>query len=567
MSAPTPRRGQPTEAEIPALLEFSSVINSSLDLPFILDTLLFTLLGKLLVTKGVILLWRSGHLFSVVNGKGVPKSIIGTELTVRSRSRRPFAVTPSLNQQLAESGIGRLYPIIAQDAVIGYFGSALSTRRPADAETERFVQTILGMAATAIGKSASYQQVRSVNRALDGKVHQLKTLFELAKEFGGILDRERLLKMFSLTLMGQVGTSRYAICLKDAPGIYSRINGAAIEQEASLLFATVRSPMLTSDLPKTKKFAALTARLMHEKIAALVPLQLQNDVKGILCLGERLRGNTYSTEDLEFVFSLANLAFVSLENSRLFDEAIEKKKLESELLIAREIQQGLLPGTLPEIPGFDVAAVNISSKQVGGDYYDVLLNDDGHAVIAIGDVSGKGTPASLLMANVQATVHALVPFRLRLSDATARINDLIHRNTGSDKFITFFWGIVDPATKVFRYVNAGHNQPFVLRADGSIERLSEGGLILGIMRTMIPYEEGSVELRSGDAVVMFTDGVSEAMNTSGVDYTEERLEQFILGLGGRSAAEILTAIKNEIQLYTVGAPQSDDITMVVLKAV
>ena len=567
MSAPTPRRGQPTEAEIPALLEFSSVINSSLDLPFILDTLLFTLLGKLLVTKGVILLWRSGHLFSVVNGKGVPKSLIGTELTIRSRSRRPFCVPPSLNQQLSDAGIGRLYPIVAQDAVIGYFGSALSTRRPVDAETERFVQTILGMAATAIGKSASYQQVRSVNRALDGKVHQLKTLFELAKEFGGILDRERLLKMFSLTLMGQVGTSRYAICLKDAQGIYSRINGAAIEQEAALLFATVRSPMLTADLPSSKKFSALRSKLSHEKIAALVPLQLQNDVKGILCLGERLRGNTYSTEDLEFVFSLANLAFVSLENSRLFDEAIEKKKLESELLIAREIQQGLLPGTLPEIPGFDVAAVNISSKQVGGDYYDVLLNDDGHAVIAIGDVSGKGTPASLLMANVQATVHALVPFRLRLSDATARINDLIHRNTGSDKFITFFWGTVDPSTRLFRYVNAGHNQPFVLRADGSIERLSEGGLILGIMRTMIPYQEGSVELRSGDAVVMFTDGVSEAMNTAGVDYTEERLEQFILGLRGRSAAEILTAIKNEIQLYTVGAPQSDDITMVVLKAV
>jgi len=293
---------------------------------------------------------------------------------------------------------------------------------------------------------------------------------------------------------------------------------------------------------------------------------MQNEVKGVLCLGERLRGGAYSESDLEFIFSLANLAFVSLENSRLFDEAMEKKKLESELLIAREIQQGLLPRTIPEVSGFEIAAVNISSKQVGGDYYDVIPTEDGRCVIVIADVSGKGTPASLLMANVQATVHALVPFQLALSVATARINDLIYRNTGSDKFITFFWGSIDPSTKKFQYVNAGHNPPFVLRKNGSIERLTEGGLILGIMKTVMPYQEGSVTLYSGDSVIMYTDGVSEAMDKNGNDYTEERLEEFVAQQTGKSAEQILAAIKTEIQHYTIGAAQSDDITMVVFKA-
>jgi sigma-B regulation protein RsbU (phosphoserine phosphatase) len=221
---------------------------------------------------------------------------------------------------------------------------------------------------------------------------------------------------------------------------------------------------------------------------------------------------------------------------------------------------------LPLIDEFEIAAENISSKQVGGDYYDVIPTDNGKFIITIADVSGKGTPASLLMANVQATVHALVPFQLPLSVATARINDLIYRNTSSDKFITFFWGSLNSQTKKFQYVNAGHNPPFVLRRDGTIERLTEGGLILGIMKTTMPYQEGSVQLYSGDSVILFTDGVSEAMDTKGNDYTEERLEDFIRTLNGKSAPAMLTEIKNEIQQYSSGAAQSDDITLIVFKA-
>ena len=315
---------------------------------------------------------------------------------------------------------------------------------------------------------------------------------------------------------------------------------------------------LVENLAKQKKFALVAEFLAQLGIVAVVPMQIQNQVKGAVLLGEKLRGADYTKGDLEFLYSLANLAIISIENARLFREAIEKQKMEDELAIAREIQQGLLPTTLPKIAGFELAAINITSKQVGGDYYDVLPMHFDEYVLAIGDVSGKGTPAALLMANVQAALRAFAPMGLSLPAATARINDLTCRNTGRDKFITFFWGSLNSATKEFRYVNAGHNPPFLLRADGKIERLELGGIILGLMSTLTPYQEGSVTLASGDVIVMFTDGVSEAMNAQEVDFTEERLEEVLKTIRTKSPSEIIHGIQAALETHTQGTPQSED---------
>ncbi len=558
-----------SNSDLLPLLEFSTVVNSSLDLRFILGTVLLTMMGKLLVTRGVVLLRKDGKIFHVENGKGIAKEILHTDITLSRLTKKSFTVKNgegSFKNILTKNGINRFFPIVSQDAVMGYFGIAENPHRVMTSEQKKFVETLINISAAAIEKGLTFDELKNVNRSLDGKIQQLKTLFELGKGFSGILEREKLLKLFSLTLMGQVGTNRYAICLKDGTSIYSRIDGTTMEVDKKAVCELVTSPMLTGQLPAKKKYAKLREYFSAQKIAAVIPLQLQNEVKGVLCLGERMRGGSYTQSDLEFIYSLANLAYVSLENSRLFDEAIEKQKLENELLIAKEIQQGLLPRELPEIKNFETAAVNISSKQVGGDYYDVITAPSGEFIFVIADVSGKGTPASLLMANVQATVHALVPMNLSLSETTSRINDLIFRNTSSDKFITFFWGSLNPSSNQFHYVNAGHNPPFVLRANGMIERLQDGGLILGIMKTMMPYQEGMIELHSGDSVIMFTDGVSEAMNVDGVDYTDERLEVFVKELNGKSAAAILDTIRVEIQQYSEGAPQSDDITIMVFRA-
>ncbi len=553
------------------LFEFSKIVNSSLDVKFVLGTVLLTMMGKLLLSKGVVLLKSKGKIFRIENVKGLPQTMLKEEIIFQRVPRRSFSIAAKEKHhalpRLSEIGITRFFPIVSHDEVIGFFGIAERAERKLTADDKNFVEALINISAAAVEKGISFEEIKSVNRTLDGKIQQLKTLFELSKEFSAVLERKKLLKFFTLTLMGQVGVNRYAICLRDGETISSRVHTQTIDAHKNLVFTSINQPVLAAELPKKKIFQKLLSDCVQENIEAFIPLQVQNEVQGMLCLGKRMNGRPYSQEDLEFIYSLGNLAITSLENARLFGETIEKEKLENELLLAKEIQQGLLPKYLPAISGFEIFAMNVSSKQVGGDYYDVIPLHDEKFIVAIGDVSGKGTPASLLMANVQATIRALSSFPLTLSDATARVNDSVYHNTAIDKFITFFWGTLDARSKNFRYVNAGHNPPFVLRADGTIERLTEGGIILGVMKATVPYQEGTVQLFSGDTVVLFTDGVSEAMNKEGEDYTEERLEQFLRTVASQSAKEILLSIHKEIVDYSEGAAQADDITLVVFKCV
>ncbi len=558
-------------ADITPLFEFSNVVNSSLDLKFILGTVLLTLMGKLLLSKSVVLIKTSEKHFRIENSKGISIDLAAQELFFPRILRKSYALSQTMSPdetQLFKSGIVRMFPIVSHGIVLGFFGIGKRANNGKLTTTEKsFVEAIISISAAAIEKGIAFDEIKNVNRALDEKIQELRTLFELSKEFNAIFDREKLLKLFTFTLMGQVGASRYAVCLKDGETVSSRIDTRRLGEFKQVLFENITSPVLVSDLQRKKVLLDLRVACQEQSIVALIPLQVQNEVKGMLCVGERLRKGSYSNSDLEFIYSLGNLAIISLENTRLFYEAVEKQKMENELNIAREIQKGLLPRSMPAIPGLDLAALNISSKQVGGDYYDVIVLENGNCVIAIGDVSGKGTPASLLMANVQATIRTLVHFDLPLSEMTSLVNRLICDNTGSDKFITFCWGIFDPKTKIFRYVNAGHNYPFVVRSDKSIARLTEGGIILGVTKEAAPYNEGTVQLMVGDVVVMFTDGISEAMNVEGIDYTEEKVEEFLRNIGPMTAQGVLDKVQNEIARYTSGAPQSDDITLVVMKCI
>ncbi|MFQ6112523.1 MAG: PP2C family protein-serine/threonine phosphatase [bacterium] len=182
----------------------------------------------------------------------------------------------------------------------------------------------------------------------------------------------------------------------------------------------------------------------------------------------------------------------------------------------------------------------------------------------IADVSGKGAPASLLMSNLQASLHALVHTGLEISEMTGTINNLIYQNTGLDKFITYFYAVLNLQEKTFTYVNAGHNPPYVFHKDGSFQTLEEGGLILGMMPNMA-YEKGTVTLKSGDCLVMFTDGVSEAMNANGEEFDEKRIEACVLDNFNLSAEDVLQKIVSSVKHFAEGRPQADDITLLLIK--
>jgi sigma-B regulation protein RsbU (phosphoserine phosphatase) len=213
-----------------------------------------------------------------------------------------------------------------------------------------------------------------------------------------------------------------------------------------------------------------------------------------------------------------------------------------------------------------VAAGSRFSLEVAGDYYDVITVDDTQTVLAVGDVSGKGAGAALLMANLQASLRTAIGVGVKLSDAVARINDLIHRNTSPEQYITFIVGVFNSATSEFVYVNAGHNSPIVIRANGETELLETGGLILGCLPG-VAYEEGVVRLNSGDLLFMFTDGVSEAMNDDNEEFGEDRIRDFIVVHRTLSPSDILSQLEEAVNHFCGREPNEDDSTVLIARRV
>jgi sigma-B regulation protein RsbU (phosphoserine phosphatase) len=557
-----------------ALFEFSKVINSSLDLRFILSHILLTIMGKILSTKGMVVLEKAKGKYAIEMVKGFPAELQNAELTIKRIPQSLFHVDKLRASQhpwlkpLKKHGVRILLPMFIADRPIGFlgFGERFSAKKLSTME-ETYLRSLANISATAVEKSRTIIELQQVNRKLDRKIQELNTLFELGKEFGALLDPDKLIRLFVFSLLGQIGVSRYLISLRDRSDMKvaaSRLDGPAPQSELLMMLTSERGATRVSDMV-VKQAVDVRETLHGLGLHVVVPMQTQGIAKGVVLLGEKLSKEEFNDSDLELVSSLSNLVMISLENARLFQEAIEKQKLEDELLIAREIQKGLLPSVIPTIAGIEIAAVNISSKQVGGDYYDVLPIDNHRYIIAIGDVSGKGTPAALLMANLQATIRALSPLGLPLNEFTQRVNELMCNNTGGNKFVTFFWGIIDESSKAMTYVNAGHNYPFLLHANGSVERLDKGGMILGVMKTAPPYEQETIRLHPGDLLVLFTDGVSEAMTKDSVEYGENRLEELLPTIRHLSAHEITEEIYKDVQRHTKGAPQSDDITMMVVK--
>jgi len=241
---------------------------------------------------------------------------------------------------------------------------------------------------------------------------------------------------------------------------------------------------------------------------------------------------------------------------------IHQREQEREIAEAKAIQEKLLPREIPQLPGYEIAGAWRSAGIVGGDYFDVLpLNEDALG-ICIADVAGKGMPAALLMSNLQAAVRGLSSASVAPNRLCKRLNSLVYQNTASDRFITFFYAQMDGAARRLSYVNAGHNAPFLVRRDGSHERLREGGGVLGIFDTQ-NYEMGTASLQAGDRVVLFTDGVTEASNALEEEFGEARLLRVLQehrAHDARSLQEVILAAVSEFS----GGQRTDDATLVVL---
>jgi serine phosphatase RsbU (regulator of sigma subunit) len=295
----------------------------------------------------------------------------------------------------------------------------------------------------------------------------------------------------------------------------------------------------------------------------LVPIMHDVDCIAVLLLGARREHDKYSAEELSLLSLLASQVSAALINIELLKEVVEKRVLEEELNIARSIQLRLLPSMPPRLDRYEVSALSLSSKQVGGDYYD-FLHRGPLLAIAVADVSGKGVPASLLMASLQASLRSNMDRMERPVELVSRLNTMMCETTTEDKFATLFYGCLDMERDMLTYTNAGHVFPALLRKDGRIDVLGYSGLILGVLPEF-RYENQSLGLEAGDTLVVTSDGVTEAMNEEGELFGEDRFYAFLPTLTELSAGEVRDAIVERVDRFSSPKGASDDLTILVLR--
>jgi len=315
------------------------------------------------------------------------------------------------------------------------------------------------------------------------------------------------------------------------------------------------------------------AKLAQLHAELLLPLSARDKLLGFISLGPKRSDEPYSGSDVRLLKSVAAQTGLALENARLMsaiaEEVAQRERLNREVEIAREVQERLFPQTLPPIQGLEYAGACRPALGVGGDYYDFLALPGGQLGIAIGDVSGKGIAAALMMASLQASLRGEATRAPdNLAALVSNVNRLVYEASASNRYATFFYAQYNPESSQLSYVNAGHNPPMLFHcANGTwqVSRLETGGTVVGLMQTF-PYEQSAVPMGAGDVLVAFTDGISEAMNDRDEEWGEEKLVETVKCCANLSAPEMITRIMQSADGFVAGARQHDDMTLVVRRA-
>jgi sigma-B regulation protein RsbU (phosphoserine phosphatase) len=391
-----------------------------------------------------------------------------------------------------------------------------------------------------------------------------------------------------LLRQGNLFRLRYAHGIPDAGDIFladnsSTVRSLTIDRSPKRVYRERPDPWLALAAPAE---VSILDRLDAE---LLLPLQGRASLNGVMVLGPKLSEEPYSRSDRQLLSSVSLQTGLAIESNTLVhnlaQESAGRQRINREIEIAREVQERLLPQIYPVVPGVEFAGFSRTAQEVGGDYYDFIQLENGRLGIAIGDVSGKGISAALLMASIRAALHGLTfAGTLDLARLMQGLNRIIYDSSTSNRFVTFFFAEYDPVTRTLGYVNAGHNAPVILRAPApqlnsggstveraagddppcTVERLETGGPVVGIFSD-VQYQQGCIQLRAEDALVAFTDGISEAMTADYEEWGEERLIAEASLCTHRSAQEIVSALVASADRFVAGAAQNDDLSVVVLK--
>jgi len=511
-------------SRLESLLESAKVLGSSLKLEDQLSHLARTIMGRLLITRCVIAVGER-----VVISRGAP-------------ALKPGAAFPA---DPGAHGLATVHRIGLAEDPQGLLGLGTPANGPLSPSELEFLEALLALAATSIANARAHQEVLARNQ-------ELRALLDLARGIAAAIDPEEVAGLLMLTLAGRYALRTHALVTwSEGHTNVRRVRGLHDIEEAAW----------RERLGEAIEPAADGALL-------LFPIRTGETTAGVVALGPRATGVAYTEADVEFISSLVAQAAVALDNAWRFQDTLYRQHLEEELTLAASIQKDLFPGQLPALRFTESAARNRQAREVGGDYYDALpVGAPGHEaphLFAVADISGKGVAASLLMANIQATLRAVLASESALPIVATRTSNLLYASTPGSKYATAILVQYDPLNGACEYVNGGHNEGVVLRRDGSVDLLRATGLPVGLLPNR-EFDSARFAMEPGDLLLLYSDGVPEACTRDNEEFGLERAIQCLREAQHQPPEVILDRLFQEIDRFAGGAPQHDDITALVVK--
>ena len=421
-----------------------------------------------------------------------------------------------------------------------------------------------------------YVDIALVSSERRSAVSELSIVVEATQRLNSTLDLAELIDIILHLATRYTGADRGTVFLLDRERdeIWSLV-GLGLEKEEIRLPASrgiagwvAQHGEIVNllDAYEDPRFEPEVDRRLNYRTRSLLCLPIRNkdgQTTGVLQLLNK-KGGPFQAADVSLLGSLSVHVALALENAQLHRDVLAKQRMERDLALARSIQLGLLPEKSPQIEGFELEASHQTSLEVGGDYYDFIPLGSQTMLNVVADVEGKGVGSAMVMANLQATLHALIAHVHSLERLVSALNDRMLADTRGQKYMTMYLSILDQRNKTLHYVNAGHVPPILLRADGSVEYLREGGMVVGLFPN-VPFERGNVKLNSGDILAGYTDGITEASNPEDEEFGYDRLVELLKKHRNASAREIVDYTLAEVERFSRGGTHEDDRVMLVMK--
>lgn len=408
--------------------------------------------------------------------------------------------------------------------------------------------------------------------------NRLGLVYQLSKTFNSSLDLEDVLNTVMDEVIAAVKAERGFLVLRQPDGEldFRAARGVEHDNIADPEFEISRgvvgqvieqgNGLLTSDAQQDERFQSRQS-VMSLGLRSILcsPLQVKDQILGAIYVDNRLHAGIFTQDDLELLNAIASSAATAIENARLYEVAVDKGRMDQELSMARRVQTGLIPDKIPELSGWEFAASWLPAREVAGDFYDFLPAEGDGVGLVIADVTDKGMGAALFMALTRSMLRASLEGSKSPAEAISKANRLIVANSSSAMPVTLFYGELRPDRDELVYVNAGHNPPFIYRAKSEkFDELGRTGIVLGVDDTLV-LEQDTVKVNSGDVVVFYTDGVTDALNSDERAFGEDRLKQAILDSASGTAQEVAVGLLSSLQEFIGGAQPFDDITLMIAK--